>query len=371
MVIAGEISGDMHAAKLVRELKAKQPDLKIWGIGGDELEAEGVEILHHVRDMAVLGLAEVIVKYFYFLKVFKQMQREVEERNPDAIILVDYPGFNLRFAKKVKPLGIKLIYYICPQVWAWKKGRKYSMAEILDRLLVIFPFEKEVFSDTKLPTHYVGHPLLEETQKVLDAAPIDLPWKEDKRVAILPGSRKQEIQRIFPVLIETVQALIKERDDVCFIVAAASKEIEQLIAEHLKPFPELSEKLQVVTGETRQVLKQARAAIVASGTATFETALMGCPLVIVYKTSWLTYEVGRRVVKLPHIGMANVVAKKEICPEFIQHEARTQNIVGGLLPLLEDSDVYLTMKQDLINLKAQLSDSENAEDASDLILRDI
>ena len=284
MVIAGEVSGDMHAAKMVGELKAAHPDWTFWGVGGPLLEAQGVECLYGLEDFAVLGLAEVLKKYGFFKKAFNELLAACKARRPDAVLLVDYPGFNLRFARQVKALDIPVIYYVCPQIWAWKAGRAKTMAEVIDALLVIFPFEVKLFEDKPLDAHYVGHPLVEETQAALAAPEKPLPWPGPQRVALLPGSRKQEIERNLPVILDAAEQVASTASDVGFLLAAPSQHIADQCTSLLNHHP-VASRVNVVVGDTREVLKQAQAACVASGTATLETALMRCPMVIVYRTS--------------------------------------------------------------------------------------
>jgi len=366
MVIAGEVSGDMHAAKMLREIKAVHPDWTFWGVGGAELEKEGVDCLYGLDDFAVLGLVEVLKKYGFFKKAFNHLVAECRSRRPDAVLLVDYPGFNLRFAKEVKGLGIPVVYYVCPQIWAWKAGRADTMSQVIDQLLVIFPFEVGLFKDKPLDVHYVGHPLVDETQKALAASDRDLPWPGETRVALLPGSRRQEIERNLPVILDTAQEVAGQEAGAGFILAAPSESIATLARAVLDRHP-VKTRVSVVVDDTREVLKQATAAVVASGTATLETALMRCPMVIVYKTSWFTYTVGRRVVKIPHIGMVNVVAGKEVCPEFIQGDATPGTLAKALLPLLEDTDQRRAMLRDMTEVTKQLSDPALQEDAVSLI----
>ena len=370
MVIAGEISGDMHAAKLVRELKEKDPDLEVWGVGGPEMRAEGVDTLVDINEMAVLGLAEVLRKYFFFKKKFDELLETCQKRKPDAVLLVDYPGFNLRFAKALKPLGIKTIFYICPQVWAWKKGRIQKMAQILDRLLVIFPFEVDLFKGEALPVHFVGHPLVSEIQRALESDPEEVLWPADDRIALLPGSRQQEIERILPVMLASAAKLKAKRPSVGFVIAAASPEIGTQIKEIMRNEADVADCV-VVTGKTRDVLRQARAAWVASGTATLETAMIGCPMAVVYVTSPITYAIGRRVVKIPHIGLVNVVAGRELCREFLQGEATPSNLVGEMQRLLDDESYHSKMVADLRQLTETLEAGAGKEDAASLILADL
>jgi len=368
LVIAGEVSGDMHAAELVRALRARDPELEFFGIGGDALRAEKVELLYDVREMAVMGFAEVIRRYGFFRAVFRDMLELVKIRRPHAVLLVDYPGFNLRFAKAVRKLGIKVIYYVCPQVWAWHRSRIKLMAEIVNRLIVIFPFEVGVFAGTDLRVDFAGHPLVDVAKAELASPLKELPWQGEPRVALLPGSRRQEIERILPPMVSAAVHLQAKFPGASFILAAPSAEIASLAESVLNAQPAKPERCSIVTGETRQVLRQARAAMVASGTATIETALMGCPMVVVYRTSALTYFFGRMVVKVKHIGMVNIVAGRRVCPEYIQHEATAEALAAGMEPLLGDTAERSAMVEGLERVRLLLGQGGASERAAGFVL---
>ncbi|MDD2236780.1 MAG: lipid-A-disaccharide synthase, partial [Kiritimatiellae bacterium] len=306
LIVAGEVSGDMHAARLVTALKEQAPEVECWGIGGPRLRACGMQTVHDVREMAVMGLSEVLRRYFFFRRVFHEMIRLAEERKPDAALLVDYPGFNVRLAEQLHRRGIKTLYYISPQVWAWHRSRIPKLAAILDRLMVIFPFEVEVFSGTGLAVDFVGHPLVEEAEKTRQDPLLRLPWAGERRVALLPGSRRHEVSRILPCMLEASVLLEKRFPDVCFILAAPSEEIRDVAEQVMSRQMVRPAHVSIVVDETRQVLRQARAAMVASGTATIETALQHCPMIVVYKTAWPTYLMARWLVRgVKHIGMLN------------------------------------------------------------------
>ncbi len=339
MIVAGEVSGDQHAARLVRDLRAARGDVEIFGIGGDALRREGVRTLVDARDMAVLGFFEVLARYPFFRRVFNQMTALLSAEKPDALLLVDYPGFNLRLAAKAHELGIPVLYYISPQVWAWHKSRIPKMAKILDLLMVIFPFEVEVFKDTGLKTVFVGHPLVESVRRTLAHPSPDLPWPPGKRrVALLPGSRRQEIQRILPAMLAAARELRRRDPDTCFLIPAASSEMAHLIEAQRAALPEEERRtIGVVTGQMREVARQARAAMVCSGTATMETALLRCPMIVVYRTATLTYWLGRHLIQVKWLGMVNLVANRTLCPEFIQNDATPAAMADALGPLMEDT----------------------------------
>ena len=371
LIIAGEISGDMHGANLVAELRRKDPDIEVFGIGGERMRAAGVDTLFDVRDMAVMGFVEVVRHYRFFKRVFQEMVDLVRLRRPDLVVLIDYPGFNLRFAKAVRQMKVRVVYYICPQVWAWHRSRIGLMAQLIKRLIVIFPFEKDVFAGTSLRVDFVGHPLVDEIRKELAAPEPNLPWKGPSRVALLPGSRRQEVERILPAMMSAAALLEQRKPGTSFIVAAPSEEIAGLIR---RMFPGISGKpwvCEIVVGQTRQVLRQARAAMVASGTATVETALLGCPMIVVYKTAPLTCFFGRMLVKIPHIGMVNVVAGRLVCPEFIQGAATPVALASAIEPLLDDTPERREMLEGLHEVSALLGEGGASARAADLVIQEL
>ncbi len=360
MVVAGEVSGDMHAAAVIRSLRSRMPDLTVFGLGGDEMAAAGAELLHHVRDLSVMGLYEVLKRYGYFRRIFAEVLEAAERRRPDAVLLVDYPGFNLRLARRLRGRGPRLVYYVCPQVWAWKRGRIATMARDLDRLLTIFPFEARLFKGTGLAVDFVGHPLVDEAARALAAPPRDLPWCRGARLALLPGSRRQELERILPPMVEAVRFL-RERSEIAPVVATPNPEVAQAASEIMDGN---GGALPVVVGQTREVLRQARAGLVTSGTATLEAALMDCPMVVAYRTSPLTYAAARRVVRVPHIGMVNLVAEREVCPERIQDRCTGSELSEAVAPLLEDGPAFAAMKSALADVRARLGEGGAADRAA-------
>jgi lipid-A-disaccharide synthase len=303
---------------------------------------------------------------------------------------VDYPGFNLRLAAKTRAAGLKTIYFICPQVWAWNRRRIPRMASIVDLLLAIFPFEKQVFANTPLRVEFVGHPLVDEIKSSLEEPLRALPWPTrplpagkgsavstpresppQTRIALLPGSRVQEIRRILPCLCEAA-ALVEHRiPDASFLIPTPSPESEQLVRDILARLTLKPSRLAVVTGLTRQVLRQARAALVTSGTATLESALLMCPTIVVYRTSPLTFWLGKRLVRVAHIGIVNVIADKRICPEFIQDAATPSNLAAALIPLLDDSPERIGMLRGFEEVKALLGQGGAAAHAATIIAAEL
>ena len=369
MIVAGEVSGDQHAARLVRDLRAARPDVEFFGIGGDALRAEGVRTVVDAREMAVVGFFEVAARYFFFRRVFAQMTDLLAAEKPDALLLVDYPGFNLRLAEVAHGRGIPVLYYVSPQVWAWHKSRIPKMARILDLLMVIFPFEVDVFKGTGLKTVFTGHPLVESVKRTLERPAPELPWPAgEKRVAILPGSRRQEITRILPSMLDAARELRRRDSGTVFMIPAANEELCGLIEEQLAARPaEERATIAVVTGQMREVARQARAAMVCSGTATIETALMGCPMIVVYRTTALTYWFGRSLIRVKWLGMVNLIAGRELCPEFIQGAARPAAMADALEPLIADTPARATQKKGIEDVARALAGPGDVKSAGRIV----
>ena len=367
-MVAGEPSGDMHGAALIRALRERRPDIQVYGLGGPEMRNEGAETLYDVKDMAVMGFFNVLLRYPFFRRAFRRLLQDVRARRPDVAVLIDYPDFNLRLADRLHRLNIKTVYYICPQVWAWRRGRVKQMARILDRLLAIFPFEPDCFKDTSLPVDFVGHPLVDEVQRFLQQPQQPLPWAGSPRIALLPGSRMGEIRHILPVMWQAAGRLQKERPDASFLVAAASPEIESVIRSRTAGWPNGPARVDVVVGRTRAALRQADAAMTASGTATLETALLDCPMIVVYKMPAPTHFLARRLVQTEHIGMVNIVAGRRVCPEFVQNEATPEALAQAVAGLIEDTPRRAEMLAGLEQVRNALGPGGAAHRAAERIL---
>lgn len=369
---AGEISGDLHAAAVARALRARRSELTYWGIGGDGLREAGAELLRHVREMEAIGVSEVLRRLPFFRRVFRQMLQRASENPPTVAVLVDYPGFNLRLARALNRMGVPVIYYICPQVWAWRRSRARLLVEHVRRLLVIFPFEVDFFRGMQLRVEFVGHPLV-DVLRADAAAPVStpLPWAGEPRVALLPGSRRSEIERILPPLLEAASLVEREKPEASFLIAAPDERALPWIRDARAAAPARPARCEVTVGRTRQVLREARAAWVASGTATLEAAMLGCPTVIVYRTSALNYAIGRRVIQVPFIGIVNLIAGRPVCPELIQGDATPIALARSLLPLLDDTLERAAMRAGMAEVTASLGTGGAAERAADAIAEEI
>ena len=365
--MAGEVSGDLHAAKVVQAVKARCPETTFWGIGGDDLRTEGVELLQHTDKMSVMGIVEVLKHYRFFKNAMNQILAEVDRRKPDTALLVDYPGFNLRLAAELKKRGVKVYYYISPKVWAWNKKRIPKMAQVIDRLMVIFPFEVDVFRDTDLQVDFVGNPLVAQIDEFLSTDVQPLPWQSDRLIALLPGSRRQEIERILPTMLSAAKKLEAQFPDVSFMIATPNGRIEKMVNEQITQRPEKPARLDVVCGNARELMRQAEAAMVTSGTATLETALIGTPHILVYKTSAFTYWFAKTVVKIAHIGLVNIVADRTICPELIQQDASPEALAEKTARLLADTPERRTMLEGYAEVRGLLGTKKAAENVAAIL----
>ena len=367
LIVAGEISGDLHAANVVKEFRKTDSKIPCWGIGGDALKNEGVELLQHCDAMSVMGIVEVLKQYRFFKQVFNDLLAEVDRRKPKTALLVDYPGFNLRLAAELKKRGVRVLYYISPKVWAWNKKRIPKMAKCIDHLMVIFPFELPLFKGTGLKVDYVGNPLVDQIDQLLKQSPKELPWKSDQRIALLPGSRRQEIKRILPTMLAAAKKLEQAHSDLSFLIATPNARIEALVKEIIDESSQSLKQLSVMCGNARELMRQARVAMVTSGTATLETALIGTPHILVYKTSAFTYWFGKSVVKIDHLGLANIIVKKTICPEFIQNDATADSLANAVTLLFDDSPERQKMQQDFSDLRALFGQENAAKNVAQIL----
>lgn len=325
---AGDPSGDTAASRLLDALRVHSPQLAVCGLGGAKLAERGQEQFAGGNDLAVMGFWEVAKRFSFFRSLLDRCVREIETRKPRAIILVDYPGFNLRLAERVKKIGIPIIYYISPQVWAWGKKRIEKMQRLIDLLLLILPFEKEFFASTGIRTEFVGHYLLED----IPAQMISSTVPENGRLALLPGSREVEIRRILPVLLETGKQWHAQTGQRAIVAG-----IHGRFAYDAQVARYRSAGVEIEYDNTRDVVCRSSAVVVASGTATLECGLIGRPMVIVYKTGEITWQIAKRLVDLPSIGLVNLTLGSKVAPELLQHEATPDRIMQELSAFTTDS----------------------------------
>lgn len=373
-ICAGEVSGDMHAAALMRALRARLPGpVAFRGFGGDAMQAEGAELFYHTDRTAMVGITPILKNLPFILGMIRRMKREIAEWKPDLVLTVDYPGMNLRLAAFAHGRGFKTIHYICPQVWAWHRGRIPKIARMLDMLLCILPFEPALFKDTPLKAVYIGHPLVHRAAETRAAQQPALPWQGRHRIALLPGSRSGEITHILPRLLEAAARLEKRLNGDCsFIIPAPTSKMRALGEAVAAAAPIRPQRLFFSSGEARHVLLQAHAAAVASGTATLEACLMRCPTVLVYIVSPLTYLIGRIVIKgVKYLGLANIIAGKEIMPELLQDAFTPERLAGLLHRYLTDPAAHAQALADLDAANALLGEGNASERAAALIAEQI
>ena len=368
--VAGEVSADNHGAALMRSLRGLDPELKFIGRGGPQMQrVADAQFKNWIDDAAVLGLWEVLRKYGYFREQFHQTLTEIQDSKPDAVVLIDYPGFNLRLARSLRAQSPtqKTIYYISPQVWAWNRGRIKKMARFIDLVLCIFPFETDLYAASGLRAVFVGHPMIErlETQKIDNR-------RDSNLIGLFPGSRSREVRKIFPVMIETARRLLQFNPTLHFQVAAASEELAREMSEMLRA-KQLADgqTIEIAVGQTAAIMQRAFLGIVASGSATLEAAYFRMPFVLIYKVAWPTYVAARLVVNVDFLGMPNLLAAKEVVPEFIQHEAKPDAIVKAVRLLMEDSPARDRMISDFDATTSKLGGTGASERAAQAILGEL
>ncbi|TMI96297.1 MAG: lipid-A-disaccharide synthase [Bacteroidetes bacterium] len=360
-IIAGEASGDLHGSNLIRELKKHDHSARVRCWGGDKMEQAGAELVKHYRDLAFMGFAEVAKNLGTILQNLKFCKQDILQFNPDALILIDYPGFNLRIARWAKQHGLKVIYYISPQVWAWKEDRVRSMKKNIDKMIVIIPFEKDYFKNKwNWNVEYVGHPLVEVIESYKSGVGSEESTKRNSPltthhsplIALLPGSRKQEIAKKLPIMLEVSRSF----PDHQFVVAEAPSVEDEFYQNFTKDYSNVS----AVKNQTYDLLMQARAALVTSGTATLETALFGVPEVVCYKGSSISYQIAKRVIKVKYISMVNLIMNKPVVKELIQHDLTVEKLKHELHELLTNEKRIAEMNKDYAELKKILSGRGNA-----------
>lgn len=358
MIIAGEISGDLHGASLVEELLKIDSSLSISGIGGDRMKKAGMKILYHINDMAFLGFVEVIKHLPYIKKVQRGLIDFVKQNDIKNVVLIDYPGFNLSIAKKLKALNVKIVYYISPQIWAWGAGRINKIKKLVNKMLVVFPFEEDMYKREGIDVEFVGHPLIERINSYNFLSKEELFHKlnlesEKEILLLLPGSRKNEIEKIFSQSISAAKRLA-EKFNIQVVVACS----DNISEEQLYELTEIRS-FKIAKGFTYDLMKHAKFGIIKSGTSTLESGILSLPMVIVYKTSLVTYLIVKSMVKVNKIGMANIILGETVVPELIQGRVNEQEIYNEVSSILSDKKRYEGIKNKLGKIKTKLG-SEGA-----------
>lgn len=333
-------------------LKEKDPNHSFWGLGGDRMKAEGLDMLYHVRDLSVTGFIEVLKHLSFFRRVMRDVLAACEARRPDAAILLDYPGFNIRLGLKLKAMGIPVYYYISPQVWAWKKGRVKTMRTFIRRMFVIFPFEEKFYKTQGIPVTFAGHPVVEKDFQLPEKADFFKQFglsEERSLVALLPGSRRNEIEKHTRPILETISRLRERQPEIQFVLAG----LTSLDRSYYSPFESL-DGVTVIYDDPYPLMAHADVALVASGTATLETAFLGTPLVVIYKIAPVSYLIGKVLVDIEHIAMPNLIIGERAIPELIQGDANGTTIAHAVLQVLTDPSVRNQMKVKLDTLRQLL-----------------
>ena len=376
-MVAGEASGDLHGSHLVKAIRDSHPDVVFWGIGGNNMAQAGVKILVSSSDMAVVGLTEVLHKLHTIVKAANKMKSALKNLHPDLLILIDYPEFNLYLARFAKRMDIPVLYYISPQVWAWRRGRIKKISRRVDRMAVILPFEESFYRKRGFNVEYVGHPLLDEfASRIQDRVPQEEPRQQEAgpqsgtgvqhpTVGLLPGSRKDEIRNLLPVMIKSVAILKTHYPNVRCLLPLA-KTIER---EYVETFlQETPLHIEVRQGDIYGMLAQCQVALVASGTATLDTAIMGVPMVVIYKVTPISYWLGRILIKVPYIGLANLVAGERVVPELIQDDATPERLAAEALSLLEDAGARKAMIERLNGIRKDLGKGGASQRAASIAI---
>ena len=365
LIIAGELSGDVQGGKLVAAIKKISPDVSITGIGGDNMKDAGMELLRHIREMSFLGFSEVIKHLPLIRQIMNELTEWIETNRPETVVLIDYPGFNLRLAKKAKKLGCRVVYYISPQIWAWGAGRIKKISRLVDHMIVVFPFEEKIYRSAGIKVDFVGHPILEGLKSELSRDEFfeKHGLKSDKSlVGLLPGSRIQEVEKLYLPMIEAAELMKKELPALQTVTGVS---------------PTLNEKMYSII-ETGKDLEHSKAVydvmqhsdllFVASGTATLESACLGTPMIIVYKVSPVSWFLGKMLVKLKNIGLVNIVAGEQIVPEILQSEVTATRLASKGLSLLGDKTLMEDTRKRLVMVKESLGKTGASQRAAELIV---
>jgi len=343
MMVAGEASGDLHGGNLARAIRKQAPGTEIFGIGGREMRLAGVDIMVDNAELAVIGLLEVLSHFGVIKAAFDRMKSILREDPPDVLVLIDYPDFNLRLAKVARAAGVKVAYYISPQIWAWRRGRLRKMKGIVDRMFVVFPFEKKFYDEAGIPCSFVGNPLLDSPAEMRSRRELAAGFGMDPDrpvLGLLPGSRKKELAFHLPVMLSSYAGLVEKLPDLqCIIPVAASLTLDDF-RPYIDAGGDTAQRIRLVESDTEGVMEFMDAAVVASGTATLQTAIHRKPMVIIYRLSGITYFVGRLLISVPFIGMVNLIAEEGVVPELIQHAATRENIISLIYKMFCDKAYY-------------------------------
>ena len=366
-MVAGEVSGDLHGSHLVEALQRIEPEIQFFGVGGEGLKGRGMKLLYPAQSLSVVGITEVFVKLRTVLKALRGLKGSLEREKPDLIILIDFPEFNLRLAKIARRRGIPVVYYISPQIWAWRPQRIKLIARVVKKMIVLFPFEVPLYETAGVDVEWVGHPLLDIVKPTL---PKEKAFREfgldpkRRTVGLLPGSRIHEIERLLPPLLASAHLLQKEIPDLQFVIPLAPGISRTILSSQMK---NISFPVKVVEGFTYDVMNLSELLIMASGTATLEGAILGKPMIIVYKVSLPSYWVGRALIRVDHIGLVNLVAEREIAPELIQKDVNPERIADEASRILRDPILSRKMAESMDEVRQKLGEPGAAQRAAQIV----
>ncbi len=368
LLVAGETSGDLHGAHLVEAIHQIDPEVQLVGVGGEHLARKGMKILYHSQSLAVVGITEVLFKLRTILKALKGLKESLDQEKPNLIVLIDFPDFNLRLAKIAHQKGIPVLYYISPQIWAWRPGRVKLIAERVKKMIVFFPFEVPLYKAARVDVEWVGHPLVDIVKPTLSKEEAFLKFGLDpqrRTVGLLPGSRIHEVERLLPPLLASAHLLQKEIPDLQFVIPLAPGFTEETLSSWMRNSPA---PLKFIQGWTYDVMNISELLILASGTATLEGAILGKPMIIIYKGSLLSYWIARAMVQVKHIGLVNLVAGKGIAPELIQRDVNPKRIAEEALRILKDSGLQQEMVESLKEVCQRLGNPGAAQRAARIVM---
>jgi lipid-A-disaccharide synthase len=368
LLVAGEVSGDLHGSHLMEAIQCIDPDVQFFGVGGEGLERAGMKLLYHSQPLSVVGGTEVLLKLRPILKALRGVKKSLDRERPSLVILIDFPDFNLRIAKMAHRRGIPILYYISPQVWAWRPNRIKVIARLVKKMVVLFPFEVPLYEAAGVDVEWVGHPLLDIVKPTLskEKAIQQLGLDPNRRtVGLLPGSRIREVERLLPPLLGSAYLLQKEIPDLQFIIPLAPGIPKTMLSSRME---NISVPVKVVEGFTYDVMNLSELLITASGTATLEGAILGKPMIIIYIVSLPTYWIGRALIRLDHIGLVNLVAEKDIAPELIQKDVNPRRIADEAFRILRDPILSRKMTDSMGEVRQKLGEPGAAQRAAHIVL---
>lgn len=368
LIVAGEASGDLYGAKLVRDLRSRHESLEFYGMGGEMMMEAKVNLLVHAKELAIMGVVDVVKNFPKIFRAFHKIKTAILHDKPALVILIDYPGFNLRIARVAKKAGVKVLYYISPQIWAWRKGRIKEIKRYVDHMAVILPFEVDVYREAKMPVTFVGHPLLKIVQTSASKDEVRKRFGLDPQssvIGLMPGSRMAEIRYLLPIMIQAAEEIKKENQRTEFILILAASLDEKDLHDHVN---KAKIPIKVIKRTNYDALIACDAIIATSGTVTLEITLLHIPMVIVYKMSALNYFLAKKLVKVPYIGLCNLIANKKIVLELIQDRANSANIAKEINKILNDNFYRSKIVAELSHIKQMLT-TKTTEDISALIIK--